>query len=60
MNRAGLAVTLTLAVLVGSIFGFYAQLDLDLAGLFFNSDTHMFNINGNLGLAIHVMLRAGL
>ena len=46
MNRAGLAVTLTLAVLVGSIFGFYAQLDLDLAGLFFNSDTHMFNING--------------
>jgi len=46
MNRAGLAVTLTLAVLVGSIFGFYAQLDLDLAGLFFNPDTHMFNING--------------
>ncbi len=42
MNHAGLAVALTLAVLAGVIFGGYAQLDLDIAGLFFNPDTHMF------------------
>ena len=48
MNRTALAVALAVAVVAGVLFGVYAQLDLDLAGLFFNPNTHMFRINAEL------------
>ncbi len=48
MKRSGLAIALTVAVVGGVLFGVYAQLDLGLAGLFFNPNTHMFRINAQL------------
>jgi membrane-associated PAP2 superfamily phosphatase len=39
MNRSGLIIALSVAVAVGFVFGFYPELDLALAGLFFDS-TH--------------------
>ncbi len=44
MNRIGLFIALAVAVIVGVLFSIYAQLDLDLSGLFFNPDTHRFRI----------------
>jgi membrane-associated PAP2 superfamily phosphatase len=37
MNRTGLIIALTILVGVGFLFGFYPELDLALAGLFFDS-----------------------
>jgi len=37
MNRTGLAITLAIAAAVGLIFGIWPQLDLNLAGLFFDA-----------------------
>jgi lipid A 4'-phosphatase len=48
MNRTGLAVALAVAVAVGVLFGVYPRLDLDLAGLFFDPQTHMFRVNAQL------------
>jgi lipid A 4'-phosphatase len=42
MNRTGLIVALTIAVVVGVLFGVYPQLDLDIAALFYNPATHAF------------------
>src|SRR6266700_219491 len=38
MNRTGLLITLALAAVVGVVFGVDPKLDLDLAGLFFDSN----------------------
>jgi len=45
MSRTGLAVALVVAVVVGVMFGVCAQLDLDLAALFFDRQTQRFAIN---------------
>jgi lipid A 4'-phosphatase len=42
MNKTGLAVALAVAVVVGTVFGVYPQLDLDIAALFYNPKTHSF------------------
>jgi len=42
MNKTGLAVTLAIAAIVGTVFGIYPQLDLDIAALFYNPKTHAF------------------
>jgi lipid A 4'-phosphatase len=42
MNRTGLIVALTIAVVVGVLFGVYPQLDLDIAALFYNPAAHAF------------------
>jgi membrane-associated PAP2 superfamily phosphatase len=43
MNRTGLLIALAVAVVVGVVLGIYAQLDLDLAAVFFDPDTRMFS-----------------
>jgi len=43
MNRTGLAIALTIAVVVGVLFALYPRLDLDLAGLFFDRQTGAFD-----------------
>jgi membrane-associated PAP2 superfamily phosphatase len=45
MNRSGFVIALAVSVVVGILFGVYAKLDLDFAGLFFNPNTHMFRVN---------------
>jgi len=45
MNRIGFTIALCVAVVGGVLFGVFAQLDLDLAGLFFNPATHTFKVN---------------
>jgi lipid A 4'-phosphatase len=46
MNRTGLCIALTIAVVVGVLFGVYAQLDVNLSGWFFDANSHKFIING--------------
>ncbi|MGB6862899.1 MAG: PAP2 family protein, partial [Pseudolabrys sp.] len=36
MNRAGLAIALVIAAVVGVVFAVFPRLDLDLAALFFD------------------------
>ena len=42
MNKTGLVVALSIAAIVGVVFGVYPQLDLDIAALFYNPATHSF------------------
>jgi lipid A 4'-phosphatase len=42
MNRTGLVVALTIAVVVGVVFAVFPQLDLSIAGLFYDPATHKF------------------
>ena len=42
MNTTGLAIALAVAAIVGTVFGVYPQLDLDIAALFYNPKTHAF------------------
>lgn len=42
MNNTGLAVALAIAAIVGTVFGVYPQLDLDIAALFYKPATHSF------------------
>jgi membrane-associated PAP2 superfamily phosphatase len=42
MNRTGLAITLVIGAAVGIVFGFYPQLDIVIAGWFYDSATHSF------------------
>jgi membrane-associated PAP2 superfamily phosphatase len=44
MNRTGLLIALAVAALVGVLFAVYPQLDLDLAGLFFDPQVRNFGI----------------
>jgi membrane-associated PAP2 superfamily phosphatase len=48
MNRTGLAIALTVAVVVGVLCAVDPQLDLDLAGISFDSSRNLFGINGQL------------
>ena len=48
MNRTGLAIALTVAVVVGVICAVDPQLDLDLARIGFNSSRNLFRINAQL------------
>ena len=50
MNRAGLFVVLSAAVLAGALFAIFPQLDLKLAALFYDSSSHQFSL-GPTGLA---------
>src|SRR5438046_1071566 len=42
MNRTGLFIVLALALAVGLLFGIYPELDLKLAGLFYDPQTKSF------------------
>ena len=46
MNRTGLAIALTVAVVVGVLCAVDPQLDLDLAGISFDASRKLFGING--------------
>jgi lipid A 4'-phosphatase len=42
MNRTGLLIALTLALVIGGLFGFYPELDLKLAALFYDAPSGTF------------------
>jgi lipid A 4'-phosphatase len=48
MNRTGLAIALSIGFALGLICAVDPQLDLDLAGLSFNTKIHMFDVNAQL------------
>src|SRR6185295_10732391 len=47
MNRTGLFIALSLALVVGIVFGIYPELDLKLAALFYDPHTHLFPLKLN-------------
>jgi lipid A 4'-phosphatase len=47
MNRTGLFIALGLAAFVGLLFGIYPELDLKLASLFYDPQTHSFPLKMN-------------
>lgn len=47
MNRTGLIIALGLAAFVGLLFGFYPELDLKLASLFYDTATKSFPLKSN-------------
>jgi lipid A 4'-phosphatase len=47
MNRTGLFIALALALVVGVLFGIYPELDLKLAGLFYDPATRSFPVKLN-------------
>jgi lipid A 4'-phosphatase len=47
MNRTGLFIALALALIIGLIFGIYPELDLKLAALFYDPQTHSFPLKLN-------------
>ena len=47
MNRTGLFIALGLALVVGLVFGIYPELDLKLAGLFYDAATRTFPLKLN-------------
>ncbi|WP_315729967.1 MULTISPECIES: phosphatase PAP2 family protein [unclassified Bradyrhizobium] len=53
MNRTGLFVALSLALVIGIVFGIYPELDLKLAALFYDPTTHTFplKLNGYASVA---------
>ena len=52
MNRSGLYTALALALVVGLLFGIYPELDLQLAGLFFDASNKTFPLKFNTLAAI--------
>jgi lipid A 4'-phosphatase len=48
MNRAGLAIALAVAVVVGVVFAVFPRLELDLAALFFDRKRDIFTVNAQL------------
>jgi lipid A 4'-phosphatase len=46
MNRIALCIVLTVAVVVGVVFGVHARFDIKLSALFFDSDMMSFSIGG--------------
>ena len=52
MNRTGLFIALSLALVVGLLFGIYPELDLKLAALFYDPATRMFPLKLNQLAAI--------
>jgi membrane-associated PAP2 superfamily phosphatase len=47
MNRKGFTAALIVATVAGIVLGIYPQLDLDLAGLFFDPKTNLFTLSGS-------------
>jgi membrane-associated PAP2 superfamily phosphatase len=47
MNRTGLFIALSLALIIGVVFGIYPELDVKLAALFFDSQTRTFPMKAN-------------
>jgi lipid A 4'-phosphatase len=47
MNRSGLFIALSLALVIGLLFGIYPELDLKLAALFYDSTTKTFPLKFN-------------
>jgi len=47
MNRTGLVIALGLSLVVGLLFGFYPELDLKLAALFYDGATKTFPLKSN-------------
>jgi membrane-associated PAP2 superfamily phosphatase len=45
MNRTGLAIALTVAVVVGVLFGIYSRLDIDISAHFYNRQINLFYAN---------------
>lgn len=45
MNRAGLAIALTIAVVVGVVFAVHPRLDIDISALFYNRQNNLFDVN---------------
>ena len=45
MNRTGLAIALTVAVVVGVLFGVYSRLDITISALFYDRHTDLFAAN---------------
>jgi lipid A 4'-phosphatase len=45
MNRAGLAIALVVAAVVGVLFGVYPRLDFDISALFYNRQANLFVVN---------------
>lgn len=61
MNRTGLIITLAIAAAVGLLFGFFPQLDLAIAGLFFDVDpVRHFRFTWHLSPALMTMRDGGL
>jgi lipid A 4'-phosphatase len=52
MNRTGLIIALSLALIVGVLFGIYPELDLKLAALFYDEPSHTFPAKFNTLAAI--------
>jgi lipid A 4'-phosphatase len=52
MNRTGLFIALALALIIGLLFGIYPELDLKLAGLFYDATTKSFPLKLNALAAI--------
>src|SRR3982074_1850430 len=52
MNRTGLFIALSLALVVGLLFGIYPELDLKLAALFYDAATRSFPMKLNAVAAI--------
>ena len=47
MNRTGLFVALSLALVIGLVFGIFPELDLKLASLFYDAQTRSFPLKLN-------------
>jgi lipid A 4'-phosphatase len=52
MNRTGLLVALAIAVLVGTVFGLYPELDLKISGLFFDPEKKDFMLRWRPALGL--------
>src|SRR5580765_4953822 len=52
MNRTGLFVTLSLALVIGLLFGIYPELDLKLAALFYDAAARSFPLKLNALAAV--------
>jgi lipid A 4'-phosphatase len=52
MNRTGLFIALSLALVIGLLFGVYPELDLKLAALFYDAATNSFPLKFNAAAAI--------
>jgi lipid A 4'-phosphatase len=52
MNRTGLFIALSLALVIGLLFGIYPELDLKLAALFYDAGTNSFPLKFNAAAAI--------
>src|SRR5258708_39363970 len=52
MNRTGLFIALSLALVIGLLFGVYPELDLKLAALFYDAPTRSFPLKLNTLAAI--------